>query len=88
MLKGKTKSGFEFEVKDDALDDWELLEALTKIDRGEFSYFIDAAKMLLGEEQLSRLKEHSRNENGRISVERMSIEIQEIFESGNDTKNS
>lgn len=35
MKTAKTKSGFEFTVKDSALDNWELLEVLSDIDDGK-----------------------------------------------------
>lgn len=87
MLEGKTKSGFEFKVEDEATDDWELLEALTKVDRGNITFLIDAAKMLLGDEQLSELKKHCKA-NGRVSAEKMMEEITDILQYGGNPKNS
>ena len=88
MLKGKTKSGFEYEIEDDALDDWDLLEVLTNISRGDATYIIEASKMLLGEKQLSALKAHVKSIKGRVSVVAMEDEITEILTSNQDTKNS
>ena len=32
MITGKTRSGFEFEIEDEALDDYEMLEILSVMD--------------------------------------------------------
>lgn len=34
MIKGKTSTGFAFELNDDVLDDWELVDALRSVDKG------------------------------------------------------
>ena len=33
MIKGTTKSGFDYTVQEEALDDYELLEELREIDK-------------------------------------------------------
>mgnify|MGYP000668221215 CR=1 FL=1 len=35
MIKGTTKSGFNYTIQEGALDDYELLEELREIDKGE-----------------------------------------------------
>lgn len=88
MLEGKTKSGFAYKVEDDALDDWELLEALTKLDDGDPLVVVKIPKLLLGEEQANALKEHLRNKNGRVKATQMTEEIGEIMNSNQEAKNS
>ena len=39
MVKGITESGFEFELDEEILDDYELLESLCDIDNGDASNF-------------------------------------------------
>ena len=34
MIKGVTKAGFKFELEETALDNWELIESLQKVDTG------------------------------------------------------
>ena len=87
MLKGKTESGFEFELEEDVLDDYELLEALRKTDKEGAQEAIDVVNILLGEEQKERLKEHVRNEKGKVSAERLLGEVGEIFAFLNGGKN-
>lgn len=79
MINGKTESGFEFQLDDDVLDDYELLEELCAIDNGEVSKIPHIAAMILGNEQLDALKEHIRGENGRVSARKMSDAIEEIL---------
>lgn len=87
MLNGITKSGFKYKIQDSAMDDWELLEAFTKVDRGDVTYFIDAAQMLLGDKQLDNLKKHVKEIHGRVAVGSMIDEISEILSSNAETKN-
>ena len=88
MVKGKTKSGFEFEVDEEILDDYEFLEILCKIDEGEVSLTIKMVDTLLGEEQKERLKKHIRYESGRVSAKKLLAEVMEIFQETKEGKNS
>lgn len=86
MIKGKTESGFEFEIEKEALDDYELLEALSKVDKGEYGCITEVVTLLLGEKQKENLKEHIRK-NGRVSANKMIEEVMQIFETSKDLKN-
>ena len=48
MVTGTTQSGFNYEVEDEVLDDYELLELLNKADEGEGGAMLKAAERLLG----------------------------------------
>lgn len=85
MIKGITPSGFKFVIENEALDDWEVFEAISELD-DKPQLIIKVAKMLLGSEQYSSLKEHCR-ENGRIKLTKMSEEINLILSSNQETKN-
>lgn len=87
MHKGVTSSGFEFELADEALDDYELLEILHKIDNGDNGLIVDMVDKLLGESQKEKLKEHVRAENGRVSAKLLLGEVMEIFKSNDAGKN-
>lgn len=87
MIKGKTATGFEFELDEEVLDDYELLEALNKIDKGNGECAVDMVDRLLGEQQKEKLKEHVRAENGRVSTKILMTEVGEIFKSCNAGKN-
>lgn len=87
MLKGKTESGFEFELEDEVLDDWEILECFRNIDKGKTEYIIDAAEMLLGEAQYKRLKSFIKERYGRIKASIMATEVANIFGATKEGKN-
>lgn len=86
MISGKTASGFEFKLDDSALDDYELLEVLTEIDKGQAKKIVDAIDMLLGQKQKDKLKEHIREKNGRVSTKAMWEEFVTILGEANGKK--
>lgn len=85
MRKGTTSNGFNFKISDEALDDWELVEALDELEDNP-QRMVKVAKILLGTEQLNTLKE-SCKENGRVSLKKMTSEITDILNSSKETKN-
>ena len=87
MLQGKTKSGFAFEVDEEILDDYDMLEMLCKIDEGETSLTIKMVNTLLGEEQKERLKSHVKEKCGRVSAKVLLAEVMEIFAATKEGKN-
>lgn len=87
MIKGITSTGFEFELEEDVLDDYELLEILTKVDEGNYGLVTKMVDILLGEEQKELLKNHIRAKSGRVSAKKMMEEVSEIFQSSNSLKN-
>lgn len=87
MITGKTLTGFEFELQDDVLDDYELLETLAAVDRGEYGRITEMVEQLLGKEQKEKLKEHIRNEHGKVSATKLMDEVKEIFGGSKELKN-
>lgn len=87
MIKGTTESGFEYEIEAEALDDYELLESLTAIDRGEAQEIFSVVDRLLGKEQKERLMKFLRK-NGRVSAKAVIAAITEILNSCREGKNS
>lgn len=83
---GTTKSGFAFEVAHAQMDNFELLDELVAL-RTDGSRIVTVARMLLGEEQLRRLKEHCRGENGIVPLTAIEREIGEIFAAIKQAKN-
>lgn len=80
MIKGNTKSGFEFEIDENVFDDWELVEKFRAIEKGEDSLVVDVVEQILGIEQKERLKNFIRDKNGKVSARKMETELEEIFE--------
>lgn len=87
MLKGKTKTGFEFEITDETLDNYELLEAIGDMDENP-TVITKIVRLLLGKEGTKKLKDHVRTEDGTVPASKMNDEITEIFESQKEIKNS
>lgn len=87
MVKGETSTGFTYELPEDAFDDYELLEVLRKIDKGESGYIVDMIDMLFSKEQITALKEHIRKENGKVSARALMQEVGEIFQNTKNGKN-
>lgn len=86
MLKGTTKSGFDYEVSDEAMNNFELIEVLAEVDTNPLQ-LPRLVKMLLGDDQKKKLADHLRTESGTVPLDAISAEIMEIFQSGN-LKNS
>ena len=87
MIRGTTESGFEFELDDNALDDWKLMKGLRKIDKGEAQYIVDVAERLLGEEQCERLEDFIEEKFGKAPGLLMGTEIASIIAATNEGKN-
>nr|DAQ66096.1 MAG TPA: hypothetical protein [Caudoviricetes sp.] len=79
MIKGKTKSGFNYHIDENILQDYELLEAIAETEKNPI-FITKVVRMLLGDD-IDKLKEHVRDENGHVSIEKMNVEITEIFQS-------
>ena len=86
-MKGKTSTGFEFDIEDERLDDMELVDIMAEIDENPL-LMPKLCKMLVGDEQKKRLYDHLRSEDGRVPIEATTNAIQEIFNSPGDLKNS
>jgi len=87
VLKGKTKSGFTYQISEKRLENYELVEALNAIETNPLEV-IKVVNLLLGVDQAKKLKEHLRDKDGLVSTEKMTNEIQEIFETQATLKNS
>nr|WP_211334364.1 hypothetical protein [Companilactobacillus furfuricola] len=87
MMKGKTKSGFNYLIPEKRLDNYELLEAISDIETNPL-IMPKVLKLLFGEEQTEKLKKHLADKEGLVSMEKMTAEIQEIFENQTQVKNS
>lgn len=87
MIKGKTKTGFVYEIDQDRLENYELLETISKVEKDPL-LISTVTDLLLGDEQTIRLKDHVRTKKGFVPVKKLFAEIKEIMESNAPTKNS
>ena len=86
MINGKTKTGFQFNIEEDVLNDYELLEMFADVDENPL-LVPKLVKSILGEEQKNKLIEHVKDENGKASVDRVATELENILNSSAETKN-
>lgn len=85
MIRGTTKSGFDFVIEDTALNDWELIELIDELEEKP-NYMVRIAKKLLGKELYQKLKLHC-SKNGKVLLDVMTNEITEIMNSNQEVKN-
>lgn len=78
MISGKTRTGFEYTIDEEALNDYEILELMAKVRNNDVLSIFELIERLLGEDQKNRLKEHCRV-NGRVPISAINDEIVDIF---------
>ena len=87
-MKVTLKDGFEVTVIDNALNDWNFLSMLRKIDRGETGLVVDIAEKLLGgDEEVEKLAKHL-EVDGVTPVDSMVSAIAEMIDAVGELKNS
>ncbi|MBD9204622.1 MAG: hypothetical protein EGQ27_00080 [Lactobacillus ruminis] len=77
MLKGKTKTGFEYEFDEKILKNYELVELLAEVDDNPL-VLPQIFKKLIGD-RVKDLKDHVRDENGVVDIEKMVAEFEDII---------
>lgn len=77
MLKGKTKTGFEYEFDENLFKDYELVELLAEVDDNPL-VLPQIFKKLIGD-RVKDLKDHVRDENGVVDIEKMVAEFEDIM---------
>ena len=86
VITGKTSSGFVYEIAENSLKNYELLELIAEVDDNPL-LMTKVVKLLLGDDA-ERLKDHVRDDNGLVAIDLMEKEITEIFNGQKDLKNS
>ena len=89
MITGETKSGFKFSVDAEAVKDMEFLELVgeAKADPTKLGKMYEC---LLGKDQKKALYDHVRNNKGRVPIDLITAESDDIFDAINnadETKN-
>jgi hypothetical protein len=87
MIKGKTKSGFEFEIQKKMLDNYELVENLSELESSPL-LLPKIVVQILGKKQSEDLKDFLRSEDGIVPVTKMEKEVTEILNYREEVKNS
>ena len=79
MIEGKTKTGFEYKLDDNKLNNYELVEALGELEENPIT-LPKVVRMLLGTKQTNDLKNHLRLKDGTVPVDKMEESVTEIFQ--------
>ena len=77
-LVGVTKSGFEYSIPKKNLNNYELVEVLGEVDTNPL-FLPKVLKLLLGKEQVEKLKNHLRDNDGIVDTDKMTAELEDIF---------
>lgn len=76
----KTASGFECELDANVVNNMELVDALAELDSKNEAFALSkVCTFLLGNEGKKALYSHLRAEDGRVPMEAVSKEVEEIF---------
>lgn len=86
FIKGKTSTGFEFNINKKRLNNYELVENLGRLE-DEPLLLPKVVNMMLGAEQAKLLKDHIRDEDGIVDTEIMTKELEEILKCNDQVKN-
>lgn len=85
-IKGKTDTGFKFEIDSSVGDDWELLELISQVETNPL-IIIKVLNKMFDQDQVDKLKEHVRDENGFVSTAKLMSEVTNIFTKAGELKN-
>lgn len=86
-IKGKTDTGFKFEISASVGDDWELLELISQAETNPL-VIIKVLNKIFDQDQVDKLKEHVRDDNGIVSTTKLMSEVTNIFTKAGELKNS
>lgn len=79
MVKGRTSSGFEFTADNEQINNAEFLEDYVEMTNGNTSAVFKVIGRILGKEQKAKLYDHIRDEHGNVPVDKLNVELGEIF---------
>lgn len=85
-MTSTTRSGFNYTLSADTLNNYELIEVMAEVDSNPM-LFPKVLKLLLGEEQKQALQDHLRTESGIVPLDKLRDELMDIFNTNQETKN-
>lgn len=89
MIKGITSNGFRYKIKDERLDDWDLMEMMMEVNDDDITSIIVPVRYMLGDQQFERLKKFLRDkESGRLKASDMLVALTDILNANQSVKNS
>lgn len=78
IVKGKTGSGFEFEIDKECLEDAQFMELYRKQEKNGLDLY-EFIEYAIGKKQKEKLYDHVRGENGRVSIAKLRDEVGDIL---------
>jgi hypothetical protein len=87
MIKGKTESGFEFEIDEQVVNDMRVIDAMVAAYDENLGGVSRLISLVLTPEQKKDFYAHLADEHGRVPLERASKEIFQILQYNGETKN-
>lgn len=79
MIRGTTSTGFEFTADNEQINNAEFLEDYVAMMDGNTGAVFRIVERVLGKEQKKELYDHIRDERGNVPVEKLNVELGEIF---------
>lgn len=88
-MKGTTRTGFAFEVDENAFNDMEVVDVLSNEEMHATYKMSFLVSQVLGAKQKKALYDHLRDASGRVPVDAVEREMEDIFAAfGQQGKNS
>ena len=88
-MKGTTRTGFAFEVDENAFNDMEVVDVLSNEEMHATYKMSFLVSRVLGAKQKKALYDHLRDASGRVPVDAVEREMEDIFDAfGQQGKNS
>ena len=88
-MKGTTRTGFAFEVDENAFNDMEVVDVLSSEEMHVTYKMSFLVNRMLGAKQKKALYDHVRDASGRVPVDSVEREMEDIFAAfGQQGKNS
>lgn len=88
-MKGTTRTGFAFEVDENAFNDMEVVDVLSNEEMHATYKMSFLVSRVLGAKQKKALYDHLRDDSGRVPVDAVEREMEDIFAAfGQQGKNS
>lgn len=92
MIKGKTKTGFKFEIDERLAEDWRLLEAITLADSRNVTERVKGTTtvvdMLLGKNKNQLMEHIMKLHDGYVPTTALTDELASMLSSIKELKNS
>lgn len=88
-MQGTTRTGFAFEVDENAFNDMEVVDVLSNEEMHATYKMSFLVSRVLGAKQKKALYDHLRDASGRVPVDAVEREMEDIFDAfGQQGKNS